>query len=412
MSDRTPGQITKPMQDIRVLDFSHAAAGPFATQSLADLGADVIKIEKPGRGDGARYMGIPMHGRSKSDYFLGINRNKRSVLIDLSSADGIELARRLAATSDVVMQNFRPGVMERLGLGFDDLSPLREGLVYCSISAFGSDGPWRDRPGNDVVLQSVSGFMGVTGELDGGPVKVGAPICDYVSGLFGLVGVLAALRNRDAHPEGQHVEISMLEASIAMMSNYIPNVVDLGGTIPRLGRAHAQLVPYQAFLCSDGEYVMVGAFTNAFWERLCDCIGCPELFNDPRFLTNGSRLKHRDVLLPVLEARFAEESREYWLAALDRADVPNSPVYELNEALDSAPIRARQALSVTTDGQNHATTAGFPVRSQQWDRPGTQLAPSMGQHTEEVLKSELDMTDTALHDLIERGVIRFCEEDQ
>ena len=246
MTSTSPRSQHLPLEGLRVLDFSHAAAGPFATMFLADLGADVVKVEKPGRGDGSCYMGEPMLGPAESDYYLSLNRNKRSVLIDLWS--------RTAATrdapcsrSDIVVQNFRPGVLDRHHLGYDDLRKVRQGLVYCSISAFGSSGPWRDRPANDIIMQSVAGLMGITGEVGGGPVRIGAPISDYATGLFALVGILSALHCRDEHPEGQHVEVAMLDASIAMMANYVPSVATLGKAIPRLGRGHAQSCPIRRF---------------------------------------------------------------------------------------------------------------------------------------------------------------------
>lgn len=394
-----------PLSGIRVLDFSHAAAGPYATQCLADLGADVIKIERPGRGDGSRYMGEPLFGPADSDYYVGLNRNKRSALIDLHTPRGVGLAQELAEQSDIVVQNFRPGVMDRLGLGFSDLAKRRDGLIYCSISAFGSSGPWRDLPANDVIMQSVSGLMGVTGERDGGPVKVGTPVCDYTAGLFGLVGVLTALNIRADHPEGQHVEISMLDASVALMSNYIPAVLDLGKTIPRLGRAHAQLVPYQAFVCEDDQYVMVGAFTNGFWQRLCAAMGHPEWSEDPRFATNAMRMTNRDELIPLLDAEFARRPRSEWLTVLRDADVPTSPVYELHETVGSEQaIHSRTTFEVR-DGDRAAHVARFPVRAEGWERESNTLAPKMGQHTEEVLRTITGVTEAELSGLIQERVV-------
>ncbi len=282
----------RPLDGIRVLDFSHAAAAPFASMFLGDLGAEVIKIVKPGHGDGSRSMGVPMPllDAKDSDYYVSLNRNKKGIVIDLAQAEGAALARRLAAQCDVVMENFRPQVMGRLGLAFEDLRSLRRSLVYCSISAFGDSGPWCERPANDIIMQSVTGLMGVTGEVGGGPVRIGAPIADFSSGLFGLAGVLAALFARERFPQGQHVKVAMLDASLNMMCNYIPSVATLGQRIERLGRGHAQIVPYQAFACADGEYVMVGAFTRGFWRNLCRALGHEEWITDARFKSNPARL--------------------------------------------------------------------------------------------------------------------------
>lgn len=402
--------MTQPLAQLRVLDFSHAAAGPYAAQCLADMGADVLKVERPGRGDGARYMGEPLFGPEDSDYFVGLNRNKRSVLIDLRTAEGAELARELAGTCDIVIQNFRPGVMERLGLGYEDLRERRTGLVYCSISAFGSSGPWRELPANDVIMQSVSGLMGVTGELGGGPVKIGTPVCDYAAGLFGLTGILAALYVRAQHPEGQHVEVSMLDASVALMSNYIPSVLDLERTIPRLGRAHAQLVPYQAFSCADGEYLMVGAFTNAFWERLCRAIDKPEWLEDERFRSNGRRVEHREEIVPQLEAVFATRPRAAWLELLREADIPVSPVFELHDALRcEAAVHGKTTFEIE-DGDRSAHVARFPVRGEDWEPGRHRLAPRMGQHTEQIVRDLLEKSDDEISALLAAGVIAGMEE--
>jgi crotonobetainyl-CoA:carnitine CoA-transferase CaiB-like acyl-CoA transferase len=394
-----------PLDGLRVLDFSHAAAGPFTTMFLGDMGAEVFKVEKPGRGDGSRYMGEPMQGPLESDYYLSLNRNKKSVLLDLSTPDGRDLARDLAGRCDIVVQNFRPGVLDRLGLGFEDLRKVREKLIYCSISAFGSSGPWRDRPANDIIMQSVSGMMGITGEVDGGPVRIGAPVSDYSTGLFALVAVLVSLHNRDQHPEGQHVEVAMLDASIAMMSNYIPSVAMLDKQIPRLGRGHAQIVPYQAFLCSDGQYVMVGAFTQGFWRRLAEGVGRPEWVDDPRYVSNAARLQHRDELLGALEEIFATKTRAEWLAILDIADVPNSPVLELHDAIHSEQAEHNGIVQHIDAGDRSLDAIKLPVESNTW-RPGNALPPPvMGEHTDEVLGKVLGLSRERIDELAEAGVV-------
>lgn len=396
-------QAALPLDGLRVLDFSHAAAGPFATMFLADLGAEVVKVEKPGRGDGARYMGEPMLGPIESDYYLALNRNKKSVLIDLSTEDGRGLATDLARTCDVVVQNFRPGVLDRHRLGYEHLRKVREGLVYCSISAFGQTGPWRDRPANDIIMQSVSGLMGITGEVGGGPVRIGAPISDYATGLFALSGILAALHRRDSLPEGQHVEVAMLDASMAMMANYIPSVATLGKTIPRLGRGHAQIVPYQAFLCSDGQYVMVGAFTNGFWRRLCDAVGRPEWKDDPRFTSNADRLAHRDILMSTLEEIFRGRPRAEWLEVLEEADVPNSPVLELSDAITSEQA-VHNRIVQRIEGVE-LDVIKLPVESDRWAPGPATVPPVMGEHTDEVLGTLLGLDRERIDALVDAGVV-------
>jgi crotonobetainyl-CoA:carnitine CoA-transferase CaiB-like acyl-CoA transferase len=403
-AEGTPGE--RPLVGLRVLDFSHAAAGPFLTMYLADLGAEVIKVEKPGRGDGARHMGMPVLGRLESEYHLALNRNKKDVLIDLQKPEGVEAARRLAAKSDVVVQNFRPGVMDRLGLGFADLAPLRPNLVYCSISAFGPTGPWGGRPANDIIVQSISGLMAVTGEPDGGPVRIGAPITDFATGMFGLAGVLAAMYSRDSYPEGQHIEVSMLDAANALLGSYVPSIVSgLRKSIPRVGRGHAQIVPYQAFKCADDDYVMVGAFTNSFWARLCEAVGRPEWVEDPRFLVNADRLTNRAVLVPQLEELFALKPRAEWIEILGKYDIPSSPVLELQDALVSEQSVHNHNVQRIETPLGEIGVAKSPIESGQWEACRYDPPPPMGVDTDEVLEHVGGYSSDELNALAENGVI-------
>ena len=384
-----------------VLDFTHAAAGPYTTMFLGDMGAEVIKIERPKSGDGARTMGSPMPGfpPRNSEYYLSLNRNKLGIALDLAHPDGVAIACDLAAVSDIVVQNFRPGVMDRLGLGYDALRARKPGLVYCSVSAFGETGPWSERPANDIIMQSVSGLMGVTGEVGGGPVRIGAPIADFSTGLFALSGILAALYARDAHPEGQHVRIAMLDASLNMLCNYIPSVAGLGATIPRLGRGHAQIVPYQAFLCADGEYVMVGAFTRNFWINLARALEHSEWTTDPRYATNAARLRNRDSLNETLEAIFRTRPRADWLALLETADVPCSPVLELHDAVRSEQAVHNDVLQRMSDGTNSAQVVRSPIRVSEWGEAPCAMAPDVGRDTNAVLRDVLGLSEDAIADL-------------
>jgi crotonobetainyl-CoA:carnitine CoA-transferase CaiB-like acyl-CoA transferase len=397
-----------PLDGLRVLDFTHAAAGPFSTMFLADLGAEVIKVEKPKGGDGTRTMGEPMPdlGPKETDYYLSLNRNKHGVVIDLAQPEGAALAARLAEKCDIVVENFRPGVMDKLGLGFEALRKVRLGLIFASISAFGRSGPWSERPANDIILQSVSGLMGITGERDGGPVRIGAPISDFSSGLFLLAGILAALHARDKHPEGQRIDVSMLEASLNMMCNYIPAVTTLGKTIPRLGRGHAQIVPYQAFLCADKKYVMVGAFTRVFWQNLCRALGREDWLTDPRFTSNPARLQHRDVLVGELGEIFASRPSAHWIALLTAADVPTSPVMELHEAVLSEQVIFNNSIQAVQHHGKDVKVVRNPIRVEQWgaDRPA-QPAPEMGRDTRSVLTTVLGLDPLDVASLAERKIV-------
>ena len=397
----------KPLHDIRVLDFSHAAAAPFATMFLGDMGAEVIKIEKPKGGDGSRSMGVPMPGmgRHDSDYYVSLNRNKQSIVIDLATPEGADLARAMVKKCDIVVENFRPKVMDRLGLGFDQLKVLRPNLIYASISAFGPTGPWAERPANDIIMQSISGLMGITGEVNGGPVRIGAPISDFSSGLFALSGILAALHARHAHPGGQHIQVSMLEASMNMMCNYIPSVATLGRTVPKLGRGHAQIVPYQAFVCADGEYLMVGAFTRGFWHNLCRALNHEEWITDPRYVTNPARLANRDDLVGKLETIFATRVRDEWLTILTGADVPNSPVLELHDAVHTEQVRHNASISPIDHDGHPVLLAASPIKAEQWTAPPARSAPHLGADTRQVLQALLGLSAEEIADLAKRNVV-------
>ena len=393
----------KPLSDIRVLDFTHAAAGPYATLFMGDMGAEIVKIEKPKGGDGTRSMGrpMPMLGPKETDYYVALNRNKKGIVLDLGTPQGVQIAKELAKKADVVVQNFRPAVMDRLGLGYEDLRALRKGLIYCSISAFGTTGPWSDRPANDIIMQSVSGLMGITGEVGGGPVRIGAPISDFSTGLFALSGILAALHARDSHPEGQHVKITMLDASLNMMASFIPAAAMLGRKIERLGRGHDQIVPYQAFMCSDGEYVMVGAFTRGFWQNLCKALGREEWIDDPRFVTNPARLENRAVLVGELEKIFAQKTMAEWMQVLEKADVPNSPVFELHEAIKSEQAQHIGCLQGVGDPPIQMMRS--PIRADEWDNDNHRPAPRMGADTRAVLGDWLQWDSARVEELNHQG---------
>jgi crotonobetainyl-CoA:carnitine CoA-transferase CaiB-like acyl-CoA transferase len=401
----------KPMAGYRVLDFSHAAAGPFATMNLGDLGADVIKIESPDHGDGSRYMGKPLLGPRESEYYIGLNHGKRSLLVDLKADEGRRIAHRLVGKSDVIIQNFRPGVMERLGLDFATAQRLRPGIVYCSISAFGEGGPWDGRSGNDITVQGLSGVMAMTGEEARGPVKIATAICDLTTGLFALAGILAALHVRAEHPEGQHVKVSMLDSTIAAMANYIPAIASgARARIPREGSGHAQLVPYQAFECGDGQFMIVGAFSNAFWRRLCDALGRPEWPDDERYRDNPARLANRDQLVAELTEIFRTRPRADWLAVLDAADVPSTPVLELQDTLRLEQVRARDAVVRSSTPRGPVEFAACPIRTDEWKLEHIP-PPLMGQHTHEILADILGLDAEEIAELAEVGTIRLFDAD-
>jgi crotonobetainyl-CoA:carnitine CoA-transferase CaiB-like acyl-CoA transferase len=388
---------------IKIIDLSHQAAGPWCTSLLGDLGADVIKIEKPGRGDGIRHAGKrpPELG---SLNFVGLNRNKRGITIDIGQEAGCVLVRRLAAQADVVVENFRPGVMERHGLGWETLRALNPRLVYCSITAFGPRGPLAQKPGMDLIIQATAGLMGHTGEPDGPPIKSAPPVADITTGIYGAYGVLAALFEREHSGVGQKVEIAMLDAVISMFSDIAANVLTDGTKYGKFGTGHPDLVPYQAFPATDG-YFVVACLTNAFYNRLCAALERPDLLQDPRFASNRERLKHRGAIVPILSEIFKTRERDHWIALLEAHDIPACRVNMLEDVL-AHPQIAENDLVVTRTDQRGETirTVGPPVKLSGTPTTFARLAPALGEHTDQVLR-EFGLGDAELGELRAARVI-------
>jgi formyl-CoA transferase/CoA:oxalate CoA-transferase len=334
MNDAQP---TGPLAGVVVLDLTRVAAGPFATMLLADMGADVIKVERPGRGDDAREMDISIRG-SDSGYYLGLNKNKRSIALDLASEEGLATVRALATSADVVAENFRPGVADRLGVGYEDLRALREDIIYCSINGFGDRGPMRDKIAYDIIGQAVSGIMAITGDPDRPPAKCGAPISDLASGTFAALGIVAALHHRQRTGEGQRVSTSLVGATAALLSSYVTSHA-LGTPFRRVGSAHNTLAPYQAFQGSDGRYFIVAAGSDMFWRKLTEAVGLAALADDPRYATNAERASRRDELAETLQRVFSGRPAAHWLQRLEAAGVPVSPINELGDLVSEPQLR-------------------------------------------------------------------------
>ena len=323
-----------PLGELAILDFSRILAGPFATMMMADLGATVTKVERPGTGDETRSWGPPFDEYGMPTYFQSINRNKRSIVLDLRAPADLERALALAQDADVIVENFRPGVMDRLGLGYEQLRGDRPGLVYCSITGFGS-GAGADLPGYDLLVQALGGLMSITGEPDGEPQKVGVALVDILAGLFATVGILAALRHRDATGEGQLVEVNLLQALLAGLVNQASAYTIAGVVAGRLGNAHPSISPYELYETGDGE-VVVAVGNERQFAALCEVIGAPELATDARFATNGDRVANREVLRAELLARLATRPAADWARELTAARVPAGQVNDLRGAFELA----------------------------------------------------------------------------
>jgi crotonobetainyl-CoA:carnitine CoA-transferase CaiB-like acyl-CoA transferase len=369
------------LQDVRVVDFSRVLAGPLCTMILGDLGADVVKVEQPGSGDETRGWGPPHHG-GDAVYFLSLNRNKRSVVLDLGTESGRRAARGLAARSDVLVENFRPGLMERFGLDYESLRRENRRLIYCSITSFRS-GP-ETRPGYDILMQALSGLMSMTGPPGGEPVKVGVALLDVIAGLHAALGILAALHARGADGQGQRVEVSLFEASVAALVNQAANYL-LGGVVPRaMGTEHPNIVPYQVFLAADRSFVLAAA-NDRFFQRTCELIGRPELARDPRFRTNEDRVRNRKALIGLLHDVFRTRPASTWLALLE-GKVPCGPVRTLDEVFDSPEGRAMVEL-ITDAARGTFPLVANPIRLSATPVQTRLPPPRLGEHTREVLSA-------------------------
>lgn len=394
----------QPLSGIRVLDFSRILAGPYCTMVLADMGAEVIKIERPGTGDETRAWGPPFVG-GESAYFLCVNRNKKSVTVDMGTAEGKSIIRDLAAQSDVLVENFRPGTMEKLGLGYDELKVINRRMVYCAISGFGRDGPDKDRAGVDVIVEGVGGLMSITGEPDGPPVKVGVAIIDVATALHAHGAIIAALFQRERTGQGTRLDFSLLEVQVATLINIGSDYL-IGGVVPkRWGSAHTSIVPYQAFEASDG-YVVVGAVNESLWLRFCEAIERPELAADPRFATNLLRGQLRTELLDLLNPIIRMRPRSEWLDRFRAQGIPSGPINTLDEVYQDPQV---QHLGIVQEVDHPAAgrikLAGSPIRANDQQLPVRLPPPRLGEHTEEVLRDVLGYPADRITAIAAAGVI-------
>jgi len=328
------------LSDVVVIDLSRVLAGPHCTMILGDLGATVIKVEQPGKGDDTRHFGPP-YIAGESAYYLGLNRNKHSILIDFSTSEGKERLLNLLSTATVLVENFRPGTLERQGLGYEALRAVNPGLIYCSISGYGQTGPYALRPGYDFVAQAEAGIMSVTGEIDGDPQRVGSPVGDISAGLYACISILAALRVRDRTGKGQYIDISLLETTTSLLSNVASNYLISGEEAPRLGNGHPNIVPYQAFHTQNG-YVVVSCGNDRLYQALCQLLGRDDLANDPNFATNPQRVRNREQLVPTLQEEFLLRSTEEWLPTLRAAGIPCGPINTVSQIFHDPHIQARE----------------------------------------------------------------------
>jgi crotonobetainyl-CoA:carnitine CoA-transferase CaiB-like acyl-CoA transferase len=402
-----------PLTGIRVLDLTRVLAGPWCTQNLADLGAEVVKIERPGAGDDTRAWGPPYlkdgQGRDTPEaaYYLSANRNKLSVALDIATPRGAEVVRALAEQSDVFVENFKVGGLRKYGLDYESLSRINPRLIYCSVTGFGQTGPYASRPGYDFMIQGMGGLMSITGERDdlpgGGPQKAGVAVADLMTGMYATVGILAALHERAASGLGQHVDMALLDCQVAMLANQNLNYMTSGQAPRRAGNAHQNLVPYQVFSAADG-HLIVAVGNDSQFRNYCRVIGMADLADDARFATNPQRVINRDVLVPILVERMKTGRRDDWLASLEAVGVPAGPINTLEQVYEDPQVLARgMRLELPHPLAGIAPVAASPIKLSaspvRYDRP----APTLGQHTKQVLAERLGLSEAEIEALSRAG---------
>jgi crotonobetainyl-CoA:carnitine CoA-transferase CaiB-like acyl-CoA transferase len=405
--------MTGPLDGLRVFDLTRVMAGPTCTQLLGDLGAEVIKIERPGVGDDTRKFGPPFlkdaagNDTTESAYYLSANRNKRSITIDLAEGDGQGLARRLIAHCDILVENFRVGALAKYGLSYEHLKADFPQLIYCSLTGFGQTGPYASRPGYDIVTQAMGGIMSVTGEARGEPQKVGAPIADIMAGMYAAIAVLAAARHQAVTGEGEYIDLGLLDTQVAWLANQGMNYLISGELPARLGNAHPNIVPYQVFETADG-YVVIAVANDTQFQRFCESTGVGELASEERFRTNAARVRNRAALIARLEPILAQHPTQYWLDRLDRLNVVCGPINTLDQVFAHPQLRHRDMvidMPHALAGRNPVKLIGNPIKYANNPIAYRYPPPTLGQHTEEVLKELLDMGEEELEGLRRRGVI-------
>jgi crotonobetainyl-CoA:carnitine CoA-transferase CaiB-like acyl-CoA transferase len=400
-------ETTGPLKGLKVFDLTRVLAGPTCVQMLADLGADVIKIERPGVGDDTRAFAPPfIPGTTESAYFVGVNRNKRSVTLDIATPEGQQIALDLIAQSDILVENFKVGALAKYGLGYAALHERFPGLIYCSITGFGQTGPYAPRPGYDSLIQAMGGVMSLTGEPDGAPQKVGVPLADLFAGLYGCIGILAALRHRDATGQGQQIDIGMLDTHVAWLANQGMNYLATGENPPRLGNQHPNIVPYQIFATADG-FVMLSIGNDPTFKRFCDSFGLSDLLGDERFRTNAARVQHRQLVTETLTPVMKTKTTAEWVKQLEALKIGCGPINTLREVFADPQVQARGGVvrmphPATAEG---VTVIANPVRLSETPVDYRLPPPVLAQHTAEVLRERLGLDEARLAHLREKGVI-------
>lgn len=403
---------TGPLKGIRVFDMSRILAGPSATQILGDMGAEILKIEKPGQGDDTRKWGPPFvkdasgKDTTESSYYLSANRNKKSLALDFTTPEGLAIAKKLISTCDILFENYKAGSLEKYGLGYEQLKAEFPKLIYCSLTGFGHDGPYKDLAGYDFLIQGMGGIMSLTGPTDGMPHKIGVAYCDLLTGLYALNGILAALYHREKTGQGQFIDIALLDSQVATLSNAGQYYLTSGKVTPRMGNAHPTIVPYEAFRAQDGDIILAVGNDKQFAE-FCAFAGRSDLAADAKFATNANRVRNRAEIVPVVAQIIAQHSQKYWIENLEKRGVPCGPVNTLDKVFGDPQVQAR---GMVTEMAHDASPTpvkliASPLRFSATPVSYRHAPPMLGANTDEILADELKMTPDEILNLRHKGVV-------
>ena len=404
-----------PLSHIKVLDLSRVLAGPWAAQNLADLGAQVIKVERPGKGDDSRAFAPPYlkdtkgQATKESAYYCAANRGKKSITINLSSEQGQKLVRELAKDVDVIVENYKVGDLARYGLGYEDIKSINPGIIYCSVTGFGQTGPYKDRPGYDFMAQGMGGLMSVTGERDdlpgGGPQRVGVPIIDMSTGMYASVAICAAIAHRAVTGQGQWIDVSLLDSCVALLANQAMNFFATGESPSSLGNAHPNIVPYQTFKTADGAIILACGNDNLF-KKFCELAECTHLAQDPQYATNGERVKNREELTRLLNLVFLKHTTKEWVKLLDEGGVANGPINKIEEVFQEPQVQARgMQIELPHAVAGKVTLVASPMKFSETPIKHEMPPPALGQHTDEILSQLLKRTSDEIAELKGAGVV-------
>jgi len=393
------------LKDVKVLDLSRVLAMPYCSMILGDLGAQIIRVERPGVGDETRHWGPPWAG-SQSAYYLFANRNKKSITIDLKKKEGQEIVRRLARRSDILLENFLPGSLSEMGLGYEDIKAVNPKIIYASVTGYGQDGPYRDLPGFDFVIQAQGGLMSIIGDPDGPPMKVGVAIVDITAGLFASSAVLAALHYREKTGVGQYIDIALLDSQVAWLANQASNYLISGKVPRRSGNAHPNIVPYETFKAKDGVYIALGVGNDNQWRKFCKLAQVEHLTDDPRYATNPKRVENRKELVSFLQEVFLQKTSDEWLSLLAGAEIPSGPINTIDRVLADPQVLAREMLvEMEHPSVGKFKVVGSPMKFSETPVQYHLPPPLLGEQTEEILREILGYDNTRIARLKEVKVI-------